>query len=137
MFNLFHRQEDQSQQNDNQPSQPQPEPAAPAGPKVEGDYAIFPLVGELDETHLEGLNQSMDPILQNSEVKKLILDCTKLVFINSKIIGFLVGLHTHLSKEARRLVVAAPSQAVMDVIQLVGLTAIVPVVTSVEEALKI
>ena len=115
-----------------------PEPqAAPATPAVQGDYAIFPLVGELDETHLDGLNQAINPLLQNSEVKKLILDCSKLVFINSKIIGFLVGLHTHLSKEFRRLIIAAPNQAVMDVIQLVGLTAIIPVTTSVEEALKI
>lgn len=117
------------------------EKAQPQAPliqaKIEGDYAIFPLVGELDETHLDWLNQSVDPVLNNPQVKKLILDCTQLEFINSKIVGFLVGLHTHLSKEARRLVIAAPNQAVMDVIQLVGLTAIIPVVTSVEEALKI
>lgn len=104
---------------------------------VQENYALLPLRGELDETHLDLLNRSVDPLLQNPEIKKLILDCTQLTFINSKIIGFLVGLHTHLSKEGRHLIIANPQQTVMDVIQLVGLTAIIPVLTSVQEAITL
>lgn len=104
---------------------------------VQENYAVVVLAGELDETHLDWLNQSMEPVLSNPAIKKVILDCTQLLFINSKIVGFLVGLHTHLSKEGRNLIIANPQQAVMDVIQLVGLTAIIPVMTSVDEGIAL
>lgn len=94
------------------------------------------LKGELDETSLEALKQQIDPILADTKVTKLILDFTNLEFINSKGIGYLVSVHTHLTKDARSLAIASAIEPVMDVISLVGLTTIIPYFSTVDEALK-
>jgi len=96
---------------------------------------IIHITGELDEINVETLKQVVDPLLDDDAVKTLILDLKRLEFINSKGIGYLVSIHTHLSKDARMLCLAAANEAVMDVISLVGLPTIVPYYETLEEAM--
>jgi anti-anti-sigma factor len=95
---------------------------------------VTALVGEMDESSLETVKPQLDPIMNDANVKYLILDLTKLSFINSKGIGYLVSIHTHLSKDQRELILAGASEEVMDVISLVGLTTIVKYFNTLEEA---
>lgn len=101
----------------------------PAGVKIAA------LVGEMDESSLEAIKPQLDTLLNDSNVKCLILDMKQLEFINSKGIGYLVSVHTHLSKDQRELMIAGATEAVMDVISLVGLTTIVKYFNTLEEAL--
>ena len=101
-----------------------------------GQTKVAHLKGELDETSMEALKQQLDPILNDTKVTKLILDFTNLEFINSKGIGYLVSVHTHLTKDARSLVIVNAIEPVMDVISLVGLTSIIPYFSTLDEALK-
>ncbi len=101
-----------------------------------GQTKIAHLKGELDEMSLEPLKQKIDPILDDRKVTRFILDFTDLEFINSKGIGYLVSVHSHLTKDARSLVIANANEPVMDVISLVGLTSIIPYFSTIEEALK-
>jgi len=93
------------------------------------------LSGELDEVSVDTVKAQLDTVINDTGVKYLILDFTDLSFINSKGIGFLVWIHTHLAKEQRQLMLVAANEAVMDVISLVGLPTIVPYHKDVEEAL--
>lgn len=97
---------------------------------------VVALTGEMDESSIEGLKQSLDPILNDTNVKSLILDLRQLEFINSKGIGYLVSVHTHLSKDQRVLILAGANEEVMDVISLVGLTTIIKYFNTLEEALQ-
>ena len=97
---------------------------------------VVHLTGELDEVTIEQLKQEIDPQLNDSTVTQLIFDFTKLEFINSKGIGYLVSVHTHLSKDGRTMVMAGAAEAVMDVLSLVGLTNIIPYHKTLEEALS-
>ncbi|MFH0838308.1 MAG: STAS domain-containing protein [Patescibacteria group bacterium] len=97
---------------------------------------VVHLAGELDEVTVEGLKGHLDPILADDSVHQLIFDFTKLDFINSKGIGYLVSVHTHLARDGRSMVMAGASQPVMDVITLVGLTNIIPYHATLEEALN-
>lgn len=95
---------------------------------------VITLTGEMDEETIESLKNTMDPLLADFSFKYLLFDLTNLEFINSKGIGYLVSIHTHLSKDQRELVLAGANEAVMDVISLVGLTTIIKYFNSVEEA---
>ena len=99
------------------------------------DVKIAHLQGELDEVSIEALKEEIDKHLANGTVARLIFDCTNLDFINSKGIGYLVSVHTHLAKDGHMMIIAAANEPVMDVISLVGLTTIIPYFATVEEAL--
>jgi len=98
---------------------------------------IVKLIGELDEVTMEDLKVRIDPLLEDQSNHQIVLDLEKLQFINSKGIGYLVSIRTHLAKDGRTLILAAASEPVMDVISLVGLTNIMPYYDTLEEALKI
>ena len=89
----------------------------------------------MDESSLETVKPQIDSVLNDTNVKYLILNLTQLSFINSKGIGYLVFIHTHLSKDQRELILAGANEEVMDVISLVGLTTIVKYFNTLEEAL--
>jgi len=97
---------------------------------------VVHLSGELDEVSIEKLRTYVDPILEDKNVVKLIFDFAKLEFINSKGIGYLVSVHTHLAKDGRTLMLAGAVEPVMDVIALVGLTTIIPYYSTLSDALK-
>jgi len=96
---------------------------------------VVALTGEMDESSVESLKVQMDPILTDMNVKTVLFNLTQLEFINSKGIGYLVSVHTHLSKDQRSMILAGANEAVMDVISLVGLTSIIKYFNTVEEAL--
>ena len=96
---------------------------------------VVHLTGELDEVTVETLKGSIDPLLADTSVNQLIFDFANLEFINSKGIGYLVSVHTHLTKDGRTMMLAGASESVMDVLSLVGLTNIIPYHATLEEAL--
>jgi len=95
---------------------------------------VIPLTGEMDESSIDGLKAQLDPLLADSNLKILLFDFRQLEFINSKGIGYLVSVHTHLSKDQREMMIAGANEAVMDVISLVGLTTIIKYFNTLEEA---
>ncbi len=95
---------------------------------------VAALIGEMDESSLETVKPQIDAVMNDTNVKYLIFDLTQLSFINSKGIGYLVSIHTHLSKDQRVLIISGANEEVMDVISLVGLTTIVKYFNTLEEA---
>lgn len=95
---------------------------------------VISLTGEMDESNLEAVKAQLDPLLADLNIKTLLFDLRQLEFINSKGIGYLVSVHTHLSKDQRVMLMAGASEAVMDVISLVGLTTIIKYFATLEEA---
>lgn len=96
---------------------------------------VISFTGEMDESTIESIKPQIDQSLADTTIKFLIFDLTNLEFINSKGIGYLVSVHTHLSKDQRELILTGAGEAVMDVISLVGLTSIVKYFKTTEEAL--
>lgn len=102
----------------------------------EAKTKVVHISGELDEVSIEQLKGAIDPLLNDTSVTQLIFDFGKLEFINSKGIGYLVSVQTHLAKDGRSMAIAAAPEPVMDVISLVGLTNIIPYHNTLEEALS-
>lgn len=97
---------------------------------------VVTLVGEMDESNIESVRGQLDTLLADLSVVHLVFDLAQLEFINSKGIGYLVSVHTHLSKDKRVLILADAQEAVMDVISLVGLTTIIKYFQTLDEALQ-
>jgi len=95
---------------------------------------VASLQGELDEVSIEKLRTYIDPLLDDTNITKLIFDFADLEFINSKGIGYLVSVHSHLAKDGRGLIIAGAVEPVMDVISLVGLTTIIPYFNTLADA---
>jgi len=96
---------------------------------------IVVLRGELDESVLDDLRSRLDSIWNDANIQIFIFNLHDLEFINSKGIGFLVSVHSHLAKDKRQLILADAQEAVMDVVSLVGLTSIIPYYATLDEAL--
>ncbi len=96
---------------------------------------IVALKGELDEAVLDDFKTKLDPVSNDTKIQTIIFNLHDLEFINSKGIGFLVSIHTHLAKDKRHLVIVDAQEAVMDVITLVGLNSIIPYHDTLEEAI--
>ena len=95
---------------------------------------IVHLKGELDKVNIEELKKEVDPQSDDANVFQLIFDLSELNFINSKGIGYLVSVYSHLTKNGKTMIITNASQPVMDVISLVGLTSIIPYRASMEQA---
>lgn len=104
------------------------------GPAPSIKVAAF--AGEMDETNLEEVRTKLTPMLNDASVQTLVFDLKDLNFINSKGIGYLVSVHTHMAKDHRKLVLTQAQEPVMDVINLIGLTSIIPYHGTLAEALN-
>lgn len=113
----------------------QKEKGSSEGGQGQSYYTVY-FSGELDETTVEKIKGQIDPIVDDTSVKKIIFDFNELKFINSHALGFLVSIQTHLSKENRNLVIAGAYGTVMDVMTLIGLPSIIKCVKDVKEAIK-
>lgn len=93
--------------------------------------------GPLDKATLTVNRDQIEKIVYEFPGKAIIFDFSRLKFINSESIGFLMMLHTHLQKAGKKLALAHASSAVKDVLTTIGLTQIVPCADSVEECISL
>lgn len=100
----------------------------------EGGCAVLRFVGSLDATNLDRADAAVDELLVTGSVRKIVLDLSDLEYLNSKAVGFLVGVSQKVAQANATLVLAALRSNVEDIITVVGLNQIIPVVRTVEEA---
>jgi anti-anti-sigma factor len=97
-------------------------------------YTVITLVGQIDESNLADFEKVVNPTIEISQ-EFLIFDLEQLEFINSKVIGFLAATHSRLADLNKKMLFIKANQQILDIIELVGLTQIVPTFELEEEAL--
>lgn len=95
---------------------------------------VLRFVGSLDATNLDAADAAVDQQLATKTVKKIVLDLSDLEYLNSKAVGFLVGVSQKVAQANGTLVLASLRPNVEDIITVVGLNQIIPVAHTVEEA---
>lgn len=94
--------------------------------KHTGPRKTIALEGEIDA---ENIAEKIKPILSElvlvTDDSVLVLDCSKLTYINSTFIGHLAGWHNELAKKNSHLVLQHLSKAVKDTLDLVGLSKVI------------
>ncbi len=104
-------------------------------PEIIGSTAVIHLKGEIDSSNLSEMELVIKPLLADPALQTFLLHCKELVFIDSKVVGFLAYLSTTLAKSKRPLVMAALNETVNDILSLVGLNQIIPHYPTLEDAL--
>jgi stage II sporulation protein AA (anti-sigma F factor antagonist) len=88
---------------------------------VAESYQVVQLEGELDKAGLSHIKDQLMDLLGKFSQKYLIFDFEKLDFINSESIGFLMTIHSHLTKMDKNLVIINAKANVKDVFTVIGL----------------
>lgn len=97
-------------------------------------YTLLTLVGQIDESNLAEFEAVVAPLVVDAATY-LVFDLAKLEFINSKVIGFLAGTHSQLAEKEKVMVFIKANPHIFDIIELVGLTQIVPTFETEEAAI--
>lgn len=104
---------------------------APAGMTVK----MVHIVGQLDESNVDDQAKSIYQILeQTPQNLRLIFDLGGLEYMNSKSIGYLTDWYSKASANGGKIVLAAPRENIIDILQVVGLTQLVNVYPTLDEA---
>lgn len=83
---------------------------------------------------LKDVQPALYDLLEDQQVKKLVLDLRKVREISSQFIGLIVALHTRLSKRGGKLVVCGLNAKLTELLALTRLDRMITVVSTVKDA---
>jgi len=92
--------------------------------------------GEFDKAGHSEISSELDGVVKAFKGTNLIFDFTRLKFINSEGIGYLMEIHAHLVKLDKKLVIVGLNSHVADVFKTIGINEIIPVYDTLENFLK-
>ena len=104
--------------------------------KDESGIMIFEFSGELDETNADKTFKTIYDQIEDFTGKKLILNLFGLKYLNSKSIGYIADLFSNIEDNDGQMYISNCSDGVKDILELVGITTIVPTVETQQEAVK-
>ena len=86
---------------------------------------VAKLVGELDEHSAEFVRRKLDTAFQDNNFNAVILDLSRMSFMDSTGIGVVIGRYKVLKKVGKRLYVKNPSPTVDKIFKMSGLYEII------------
>lgn len=96
---------------------------------------LIKFAGQLDESNVdEKAKEIYDIINATPQGLFLIFDFEKLEYMNSKSIGYLTDWYSKLSEKKGGILIANARPNITDILQVVGITQLIPCVGSVDEA---
>jgi anti-sigma B factor antagonist len=102
--------------------------------RTEGTWTIIAVEGEIDLLTAPTLRDRVMKPLEDG-VFELVLDMSKVTFLDSSGLGVLVALHKRLRERDGRLVIVATARPVLSVLNLTGLDKVFDVYSRLDEAL--
>lgn len=104
---------------------------APAGKVLK----LIRIVGQLDESNVDEQAKSVYALIDaNPQGLNLVFDFTGLEYMNSKSIGYLTDWYSKVSGNGGKVVIAAARENILDILQVVGLTQLIPAFATLDEA---
>ncbi len=104
--------------------------------KEENGVIIFNFAGELDETNADKTFTSIYEEIGDFSEKKILFNLAGLKYLNSKSIGYIADVFSNIEDNEGQMHISNCDEGVKDVLELVGITTIIPTVETQEEALK-
>jgi anti-anti-sigma factor len=104
--------------------------------KEQGNTFIFEFNGELDETNADKTFKSIYDQIGEFEDKNVLFNLAGLKYLNSKSIGYIADVFSNIEDADGKMYISNCSDGVKDILELVGITTIIPTVDTEEEALS-
>ncbi|MEV7673076.1 STAS domain-containing protein [Streptomyces sp. NPDC000963] len=105
-----------------------------ASHRVVDGVRIATLHGEIDHEEGDVLREALLP--EGEPVLPVVADMSGVTFLDSSGINVLIAVHQRVSDARGRLRIAAPTDGVRRVLALVGIDAVIPCHSTVEDALN-
>lgn len=97
---------------------------------------IFTFSGELDETNADNTFKDIYEQIGDFKNKKIIFNMSGLKYLNSKSIGYIADVFSNIEDNEWEMYISNCDEGVKDVLELVGITTIIPTVDTELEALE-
>ena len=104
--------------------------------KSVGDVEVFEFHGELDETNADKTFTAIYNTIGDFTGKKVVFNLLGLKYLNSKSIGYIADIFSNIEDGNGQMYITNMTDEVNDTLELVGITSIINVVPTEEEALK-
>lgn len=104
--------------------------------KEEGWIFIFEFSGELDETNADKTFKSIYDAIWDFTGKKILFNMAGLKYLNSKSIGYIADIFSNIEDNNWKMYISNCSEWVRDILDLVGITVIIPTVDDQTEAIS-
>ncbi|MCD5375098.1 STAS domain-containing protein [Candidatus Gracilibacteria bacterium] len=104
--------------------------------REEGSVIVFDFSGELDETNADNTFTDLYKQIGDFSDKKILFNLAGLKYLNSKSIGYIADVFSNLEDNDGLMYISNCDEGVKDVLELVGITTIIPTVDTEKEALE-
>jgi len=104
--------------------------------RVENGVIVFDFAGELDETNADKTFTSIYEEIGDFSNTKLLFNLKWLKYLNSKSIGYIADVFSNIEDNDGVMYISDCDEGVKDVLELVGITTIIPTVETEAEALE-
>jgi len=106
-----------------------------AAPQPNMTAKIVRFVGQLDESNIDLNSKTIYEIIaQHPKDLYLLLDFSKLEYMNSKSIGYLTDWYGKITEAGGKIVIAAPPANILEILTAVGVIELVKCYNTLEEA---
>lgn len=104
--------------------------------KEQNGILVFEFSGELDETNADKTFKNIYDQIGDFGDKKIVFNFSGLKYLNSKSIGYIADVFSNVEDNEGQMSISNCSEGVKDILELVGITTIVPTLDSEEEAIE-
>ena len=95
---------------------------------------LLTFMGQLDETNVDEEAKNIYAVIDQMAEPYLIFDFSGLDYMNSKSIGYLTDWYSRVMAKNGKMVIASPKPNILDILKVVGITQIISVHESAEQA---
>lgn len=104
--------------------------------KEQNGIMIFEFTWELDETNADKTFKTVYDEIGDFSWKKIIFNMSGLKYLNSKSIWYIADVFSNIEDNDGQMQISNCSEWVKDILELVGITTIVPTVENEQEAIE-
>lgn len=103
--------------------------------KPDQKVKLITFSGQLDESNVDEESKTIYALIDATpQGLSMIFNFKDLDYMNSKAIGYLTDWYTKLSEKKGKIVIAQAKDNILDILNVVGLTQLIPCVGTFEEA---
>jgi anti-sigma B factor antagonist len=92
------------------------------------------IAGQLDETNVDEEAKKIYKVIDEMAEPNLLLDLADLTYMNSKSIGYVTDWYSRTAAKNGKIAIARPKANILDILKVVGITQIIPIHDTLEEA---
>lgn len=94
--------------------------------KISNETLKILISGELDEYSASFARTILDDLFQNNEYSQIVIDLSKLEFMDSTGIGVLIGRYKKLKEKQKNIYIMNPNKHIEKIFKMSGLYEIMP-----------